>query len=255
MLDASASVGPENFAQMLSFVRSCTLQFDVNPDVTQIGLVVYGGQVRTAFRLGTHVTRPAVLRAMSQAPYLGGVGSAGTALLHIYDKVMTVQGGARPGVPKAVVVLTGGTGAEDAAVPARKLRNNGVSVLVVGVGPALRGALQRLAGPQDSRIHVAAYADLRFHQDALIEWLCGGECVNPHRPGLRGDTSAWTFTYPSLQGPQLLAPGRFPRARLCATSHARGKSFGRHAVLWTFRVQSFTHIPLPERESLNRRRR
>ncbi|XP_035883224.1 von Willebrand factor A domain-containing protein 2 isoform X2 [Phyllostomus discolor] len=173
MLDASASVGPENFAQMQSFVRSCTLQFDVNPDVTQISLVVYGRQVQTVFGLDTHVTRPAVLRATSQAPYLGGAGSAGTALLHIYDKVMTVQRGARPGVPKAVVMLTGGQGAEDAAVPAQKLRNNGVSVLVVGVGPVLRDTLRRLAGPRDSLIHVAAYSDLRFHQDTLIKWLCG----------------------------------------------------------------------------------
>ncbi|KAF4019264.1 hypothetical protein G4228_010504 [Cervus hanglu yarkandensis] len=172
MLDASVSVGPENFAQMQSFVRSCALRFDVNPDVTQIGLVVYGGRVQTAFGLDTHLSRAAVLRALSQAPYLGGVGSAGTALLHIYDKVMTVQGGARPGVPKAVVVVTGGSGVEDAAVPAQKLRDNGVSVLVVGVGPVLREALRRLAGPRDTLIHVAAYADLSHHQDALIEWMC-----------------------------------------------------------------------------------
>ncbi|XP_069423698.1 von Willebrand factor A domain-containing protein 2 isoform X4 [Ovis canadensis] len=172
MLDASVSVGPENFAQMQSFVRSCALRFDVNPDVTQIGLVVYGGRVQTAFGLDTHLSRAAVLRALSQAPYLGGVGSAGTALLHIYDKVMTVQGGARPGVPKAVVVVTGGSGVEDAAVPAQKLRDNGVSVLVVGVGPVLREALRRLAGPRDALIHMAAYADLSHHQDALIEWIC-----------------------------------------------------------------------------------
>uniref|UniRef100_A0AAA9TWL3 von Willebrand factor A domain-containing protein 2 n=1 Tax=Bos taurus TaxID=9913 RepID=A0AAA9TWL3_BOVIN len=172
MLDASVSVGPENFAQMQSFVRSCVLRFDVNPDVTQIGLVVYGSRVQTAFGLDTHLSRAAVLRALSQAPYLGGVGSAGTALLHIYDKVMTVQGGARPGVPKAVVVVTGGSGVEDAAVPAQKLRDNGVSVLVVGVGPVLREALWRLAGPRDALIHAAAYADLSHHQDALIEWIC-----------------------------------------------------------------------------------
>ncbi|KAM5139506.1 von Willebrand factor A domain-containing protein 2 [Callospermophilus lateralis] len=173
LLDASASVGPENFAQMQSFVRSCALQFDVNPDVTQVGLVVYGSQVQTAFGLDAHLTRAAVLRAVSQAPYLGGVGSAGTALLHIHDKVMTVQRGARPGVPKAVVMLTGGRGAEDAAVPVQKLRNNGISVLVVGVGPVLREALRRLAGPRDSLIHVAAYTDLRYHRDMLIEWICG----------------------------------------------------------------------------------
>ncbi|XP_047618066.1 von Willebrand factor A domain-containing protein 2 [Phacochoerus africanus] len=172
MLDASASVGPENFARMQSFLRSCTLQFDVNPDVMQMGLVVYGGQVQTAFGLDTHTTRATVLRALSQAPYLGGAGSAGTALLHIYDKVMTVQMGARPGVPKVVIVVTGGQGVEDAAVPAEKLRDNGVSVLVVGVGPVLREALRRLAGPRDSLIHVAAYEDLSHHQDTLIEWIC-----------------------------------------------------------------------------------
>lgn len=192
MLDASASVGPENFARMQSFVRSCTLQFNVNPDVTQIGLVVYGSQVQTAFGLDSHVARPAVLRATSQAPYLGGAGSAGTALLHIHDRVMTVQRGARPGVPKAVVVLTGGRGVEDAAVPAQKLRDNGVSVLVVGVGPVLSEALRRLAGPRDALIHVAAYTDLRFHRDVLIQWLCEGEGVNPHCSALppRGGTAA-----------------------------------------------------------------
>lgn len=172
LLDASTSVGPENFAQMQSFIRKCTLRFDVNPDVAQVGLVVYGGQVQTAFGLDTHPTRAAVLRAMSQAPYLGGVGSAGTALLHVDDKVMTVQRGARPGVPKAVVMLTGGRGAEDAAVPAQKLRNNGISVLVMSVGAILREAVRRLAGPRDSLIHVAAYTDLQYHQDALIEWIC-----------------------------------------------------------------------------------
>lgn len=175
LLDASTSVGPENFAQMQSFIRKCTLRFDVNPDVAQVGLVVYGGQVQTAFGLDTHPTRAAVLRAMSQAPYLGGVGSAGTALLHVDDKVMTVQRGARPGVPKAVVMLTGGRGAEDAAVPAQKLRNNGISVLVMSVGAILREAVRRLAGPRDSLIHVAAYTDLQYHQDALIEWICRGE--------------------------------------------------------------------------------
>lgn len=200
VLDASASVGPENFIQMQGFVRSCTLQFDVNPDVTQIGLVVYGSQVQTAFRLDTHVTRAAVLRAVSQAPYLGGAGSAGTALLHVYDKVMTVQRGARPGVPKAVVVLTGGRGAEDAVVPVQKLRDNGISVLVMGVGPVLGEALRRLAGPRDALIHVAAYADLRFHRDALTEWLCGGEwgvrglrgCLRGQHARLyQGHSSSW----------------------------------------------------------------
>lgn len=172
LLDASAAVGPEHFARVLSFVRGCVLQFDINPDVTQVGLAVYGGHVLTAFGLPTHATRASVLRAVSQAPYVGGAGSAGAALLHVHDRVMTIQRGARPGVPKAVVLITGGRAAEDATVPARRLRNNGVSVLVVGVGPVLGDALRRLAGPRDALIHAATYSDLRQHQDTLVEWLC-----------------------------------------------------------------------------------
>lgn len=204
---------------MQSFVRSCALQFDVDPDVTQIGLVVYGSQVQTAFGLDTHVARPAVLRATSQAPYLGGAGSAGTALLHIYDRVMTVQSGARPGVPKAVVVLTGGRGAEDAAVPAQKLRDNGVSVLVVGVGPVLSEALRRLAGPRDALIHVAAYTDLRFHRDALIEWLCEGEWAHRRRSALPPRVALSLNRQVHLL--RIVVPplsGRVPRAGFCAKS-------------------------------------
>lgn len=55
MLDTSASVGSGNFAQMQSFLRSCALQFDLNADVTQMGLVVEGSQAQTAFGLDTHV--------------------------------------------------------------------------------------------------------------------------------------------------------------------------------------------------------
>ncbi|MBV95362.1 von Willebrand factor A domain-containing protein 2, partial [Eschrichtius robustus] len=141
MLDASASVGPEDFAQMQSFVRSCALRFDVSPDVTQMGLVVYGGRVQTAFGLD-----PRRCSTAGQEPGpLPGWGCGGGH---------------------------GWEGAEGVTVPAQKLRDNGVSVLVMGVRPVLREALRRLTGPRDSLIHVAAYADLRHHRDTFIEWIC-----------------------------------------------------------------------------------
>uniref|UniRef100_A0A8C6BZN3 von Willebrand factor A domain containing 2 n=1 Tax=Monodon monoceros TaxID=40151 RepID=A0A8C6BZN3_MONMO len=221
-LDASASVGPEDFAQMQSFVRSCALWFDVNPDVTQIGLVVYGGQVQTAFGLDPHLTSAAG-QEPGPLPGWGGVGLAGTALLHIYDKVMMVQRGARPGVPKA-----------DVAVPAQKLRDNGVSVLVMGVGTILREALQRLPRPWDSLIHMAAYADLRHHQDTLIEWICRGEWGAIHTLGAAskgGPQPEPSCT--SLQGQQLLPTAWcFPHAGLYAKCHTQ-----MNVTHLTFKVQ------------------
>ncbi|XP_027707489.1 von Willebrand factor A domain-containing protein 2 isoform X2 [Vombatus ursinus] len=172
LLDASATVGQVDFTKVRSFVRGSSLQFNINRDVTQIGLVVYGSRVQTTFALDTHPTSSNLLQAINQAPYVGGAGSTGSALLHVYDEVMTVQKGARPGVSKAVVVITEGTGTEDAVVPAQKLRRNGISVLVIGVGPVLKETLLRLAGSHDFLIHVPSYEDLENYQDLFIERIC-----------------------------------------------------------------------------------
>ncbi|EMP39035.1 von Willebrand factor A domain-containing protein 2 [Chelonia mydas] len=174
-LDASAGVGRENFLRVRNFVSSSSLQFSIDRDITQIGLVVYGSRARTAFALDAHVTSSALFQAISQAPFLGGSASAGRALLHIHDDVMTVPKGARPGVSKAVVVITGGSGTEDAVVPAQQLRSNGVSVFVVGIGGVRRETLLRIAGSPNYLVHVSSYGDLRNYKDFIMERICEGE--------------------------------------------------------------------------------
>uniref|UniRef100_A0A8C3RY74 von Willebrand factor A domain containing 2 n=1 Tax=Chelydra serpentina TaxID=8475 RepID=A0A8C3RY74_CHESE len=171
-LDASAGVGRENFLQLRSFISSSSLQFSINRDVTQIGLVVYGSRARTAFALDAHVTSAALSQAISQAPFLGGSASTGRALLHIHDDVMTVPKGARPGVSKAVVLITAGSGTEDAVVPAQQLRSNGVSVFVVGIGGVRRDTLLRIAGSPNYLMHLSSYDDLRNYKDAILERIC-----------------------------------------------------------------------------------
>uniref|UniRef100_A0A8C8RMP4 von Willebrand factor A domain-containing protein 2 n=1 Tax=Pelusios castaneus TaxID=367368 RepID=A0A8C8RMP4_9SAUR len=171
-VDASAGVGRENFQWLRNFVSSSSLQFNINRDVTQIGLVVYGGRARTAFALDAHVTGSALRQAIGHVPFLGGSASMGRALLHVHDDVVTVQKGARPGVSKVVAVLTEGSGAEDAIVPAQQLRSNGVSVFVVGIGAVQRDTLLRIAGSPDYLIHVSSYDDLDNYRDFIVERIC-----------------------------------------------------------------------------------
>ncbi|XP_062989325.1 von Willebrand factor A domain-containing protein 2 [Elgaria multicarinata webbii] len=171
-LDSSASVGRKNFVQLKTFVRSLSFQFDINRDVTQIGLVVFGKRPQTVFGLDTHVSSSALHEAINQAPFVGGSGSVGSSLLHIYDDVMTVQKGARPGVKKVVAVITGGTGVEDAVVPAQQLRNNGVSLLVIGMEHDPTGSLLRIAGSHKNLLRMSSYEDLQNHEGLIIERLC-----------------------------------------------------------------------------------
>ncbi|XP_054688079.1 von Willebrand factor A domain-containing protein 2 isoform X2 [Grus americana] len=171
-LDASSGVGLENFLRLRSFVRSSCLHFSINRDVTQIALVIYGSKAHTAFALDTHTSNSDVLQAISQVPFFGDLASAGSALLHIYGDVMTVQKGARPGVNKVVVMLTNGDGMEDAAAPAQQLRDNGISVFVVVIGDARADVLLRVAGSPNYLVHVSSYEDLQYYQDLIIERIC-----------------------------------------------------------------------------------
>ncbi|KAI4872809.1 hypothetical protein NFI96_016136, partial [Prochilodus magdalenae] len=172
VLDASGSVGKDNFVHLQDFVRSTSVQFDVNRDVAQISLVVYGRRPISVFELDTYDSGSAVLKGVGQASFQGGKGSTGSALLHVHSHSLTVGKGARPGVNKAVVVLTDGTGAEDAAVPAQKLRDNGVSVFVIGTGDVQRESLLRIAGSEDHVITVPFFENLKYFEDVLVQMVC-----------------------------------------------------------------------------------
>ncbi|KAL8187310.1 UNVERIFIED_CONTAM: hypothetical protein K2H54_044319 [Gekko kuhli] len=171
-LDSSASVGRENFAQLKNFVSSLSLQFDIDQDLTQVGLVVYGKRPHTAFGLDMHMTNSAVFEAINQAPFVGGSSSVGRSLLHIYEDVMTIQKGARPGVKKIVALISSGAGVEDAIVPAQQLRNNDISLLVIGIGHVRTGSLLRIAGSHNNLLQIPSYSDLRKNEDLIIARLC-----------------------------------------------------------------------------------
>ncbi|XP_015276987.1 PREDICTED: von Willebrand factor A domain-containing protein 2 [Gekko japonicus] len=171
-LDSSASVGRENFAQLKNFVSSLSLQFDINRDLTQVGLVVYGKRPHTTFGLDTHITNSAVFEAINQAPFVGGSSSVGSSLLHIFEDVMTIQKGARPGVKKIVALISSGAGVEDAIVPAQQLRNNDISLLVIGIGHVRTSSLLRIAGSHNNLLQIPSYNDLIKNEDLIIARLC-----------------------------------------------------------------------------------
>ncbi|XP_026880718.2 von Willebrand factor A domain-containing protein 2 isoform X2 [Electrophorus electricus] len=228
VLDASGNVGKDNFVHLQDFVRSVSVQFDVNRDVAQLGLVVFGRRPVTVFQLDGHASGSAVLAAVSKAPFLGGRASTGSALLHVHSHSLTVGRGARPGVAKAVVVLTDGSGAEDAAVPAQQLRDSGAAVFVVGTGDTQHDGLVRIAGSEDHVIVVPSYEDLKYSEDVLVQLVCADakKTVDPCRPNpcmndgvcvlsnrsYRCDCQGWEGPHCETQSRRLPSRGDLPRA-------------------------------------------
>lgn len=174
-VDASGGVGRNNFSTLRDFVSSITVQFDINRDVAQVAVVTYGRRAGTVFDLDTHETGSAILKAVGEARYMGGVASTGAALLHIHSNVLTVAKGARPGVNKVVVVLTDGSSGDDAIVPAQKIRDSGVSLFVIGIGDVQRERLLQIAGSEERMISVSSYVDLKYFEDVLVQMVCTGK--------------------------------------------------------------------------------
>ncbi|KAM5125393.1 von Willebrand factor A domain-containing protein 2, partial [Mantella aurantiaca] len=184
MLDASSAIGQENFTRLLNFVTMVSLQFDINRDVTQVGLVTYSNRPVTVFSLDTHESVPGLISAINGASYPGGSPSIGKALLHIHNDVMSIQKGARPGVKKALILLSDGRGAEDAAVPAQKLRDDGIAIFTMATGKIQRNPLLRITGSERFLTHIPNYGVLSQYQDDIVQRVCeeAKSKVSPCKP-------------------------------------------------------------------------
>ncbi|XP_067858273.1 von Willebrand factor A domain-containing protein 2 [Heptranchias perlo] len=226
-LDASAGVGKDNFDKVKDFMKSIIMQFEINRDVTQVGLVIYSSRSRTIFGLDAFDSGTNLQKAISLAPYFGGTASTGSVLLHIYDDVMSIRQGARPGVNKVVVVLTDGASTDDAAVPAQTLRNNGITVFAIGIGDAQKVSLLRIAGSANYMITVPSYEDLKYFEDIVVHRVCevakapinlckpnpcinDGECIL-HNASYRCECKGWEGAHCEHRITNPEPRGDFPR--------------------------------------------
>ncbi|KAG5848122.1 hypothetical protein ANANG_G00095040 [Anguilla anguilla] len=189
-VDASANLPREGYRQAKAFAKAVVSQFDIDADLTQVAMVIYGEKPRTVFGLSTFDSDGRMRKVISQAPYLGGEPRAGWALLHVLEDALSVGGGARPGVHKAVVVVTDGRSVDDVAAAADELRGNGVAVLAVGPGSVHSRALLGIAGSARLAIPVPSYEHLKHYANNLVQAICkdvrapASPCVpNPCRNG------------------------------------------------------------------------
>lgn len=72
LVDGSWSVGRANFKYIRGFISATASAFQIGEDKSRVGVVQYGGDARVEFGLNTHLSRPAVLRAIGSLPYKGG---------------------------------------------------------------------------------------------------------------------------------------------------------------------------------------
>ncbi|XP_038648007.1 von Willebrand factor A domain-containing protein 2-like isoform X2 [Scyliorhinus canicula] len=169
-VDASSNVGRQNFRQVKGFVRNIISQFDIDRDLTQVAMVIYSNKPRTLFNLDSFDSEGKIKSAISTGPFLDGSAHTGKALKYILEDTLSIQKGARPGIHKVVVMITDGQSSDDVAADAEQLRQNGITVLVLGAADAQ--TLLRIARSRKFMIPVRSYEDFKRYEINLVRKIC-----------------------------------------------------------------------------------
>uniref|UniRef100_A0A665VIL6 Collagen alpha-1(XII) chain n=1 Tax=Echeneis naucrates TaxID=173247 RepID=A0A665VIL6_ECHNA len=176
LVDGSWSVGTPNFKYIRNFISAAAGAFHVGEDKTRVGVMQYSDDARTEFNLKQHLTRPALMRAISTLPYKGGNTRTGDALNYVLKNAFTEASGARKGFPKVLVIITDGTSEDAVESQARQLRSSGVEIFVLGVKAADEVEMKQMASSPHRRhvYNVANFDRIKSMQKQLITQMCAG---------------------------------------------------------------------------------
>ena len=112
MLDASGSVGRYTFNSVVKqFIIDFISNFQVGPNDTQVGVVVFSGSAWVEFFLNSYSTRSEVENAVQNMHYPGGSTNTAYGLYKLIQEGYTVNHGARlssDSILRLAVVITDG---------------------------------------------------------------------------------------------------------------------------------------------------
>ncbi|XP_056248925.1 collagen alpha-1(XII) chain isoform X1 [Seriola aureovittata] len=176
LVDGSWSVGRENFKHIRSFIAALAGAFDIGEDKTRVAVVQYSTDTRTEFPLTRYTRRGDLLQAINSLPYKGGNTMTGDAIDYLLRNIFTEEAGSRKGFPKVAMIITDGKSQDPVEEYAKRLRNIGVEIFVLGIKGADEDELREIASsPHHKHVYNVPNFDLiQEVQKKIITEVCSG---------------------------------------------------------------------------------
>ena len=140
--------------------------FDISPNGSRAGVVTFSYNAEHSIKLKDHDDLAGFNTAVDKIPLMGSTTRIDKALRLTQRELFSLSNGARPGIPKILVLLTDGsqTADADAVDPgdiADELRDQGIRVLVIGIGGGVNQTeLLHLGGGQANTFSAASFDEL-----------------------------------------------------------------------------------------------
>ncbi|XP_070768097.1 collagen alpha-6(VI) chain-like [Enoplosus armatus] len=176
LVDGSTSIDSREFESMQTFMQSIVNQTTVGKDMTRFGVILYSSEAKSSFTLNTYDSKREVLKAITEVKAPTGNTYTANALNYSLEFFKSQHGGRKAlKVPQILMVITDGDAHDhrDLKATSDALRDNGVTILSIGVKAAIRAQLETMAGGDTSKVfYVDNYEALKNLYKNISSSLC-----------------------------------------------------------------------------------
>ncbi|XP_077011655.1 collagen alpha-3(VI) chain [Tamandua tetradactyla] len=148
LIDGSATLGLANFNAIRDFIAKVIQKLEIGQDLIQVAVAQYADTVRPEFYFSSYPSKKEVMAAVRKMKALDGpVRHTGSALNFVRNSLFTSAAGHRAaeGVPRVLVLLTGGKSDDEVSQPAQELKRSGIMAFAVGNREADQAELEKIA--------------------------------------------------------------------------------------------------------------
>lgn len=148
LVDGSSALELSNFNAIREFIAKVIQRLEIGQDLIQVAVAQYANTVRPEFYFSSYPSKKEVITAVRRMKPMGGSAlNTGAALDFVRNNLFTGAAGHRAaeGVPKLLVLITGGKSLDEVSQPAQELKRSSIMCFAVGSKAADQAELADMA--------------------------------------------------------------------------------------------------------------
>ncbi|XP_034862670.1 collagen alpha-3(VI) chain isoform X3 [Mirounga leonina] len=148
LVDGSSALGLANFNAIRDFIAKVIQRLEIGQDLIQVAVAQYADTVRPEFYFNSYPSKREVITAVRRMkPMEGSVLYTGSALDFVRNNLFTSSAGYRAaeGVPKLLVLITGGKSLDEISQPAQELKRSSIMSFAIGSKATDQAELEEIA--------------------------------------------------------------------------------------------------------------
>lgn len=173
IVDSSESITDDDFIKEKNAIKAISDEFVISPQSTRVGVVVYSSQPQINIDFDQYKSNSAFNRAVNTLPHMQSHTRLDMALRYAASKLYNKR---RPANPAIAIVMTDGKqtpGAEPLSSAVQPLRDLGVRIFAVGVGPRVsEKELREIVNSYDDVFTVDSFSQLIAEAKKITQRAC-----------------------------------------------------------------------------------